>query len=538
MGKKPIVVDPATLYEMKIDDNLRQMRNSRELLPRLISEYIPKQYFRTANLYIDPFAKWNAGSFLVAPPQRVREKKRLSVLGIRTWFESLDRRGEDALYPHYGEPSFNSNQSANWVVTRYLRNDVPVSYEWSKDTTDRLRGYNCPFGEFEKLKILEFQSPDRSHMQTTWIESYANGYGGVNYSKGRDVRTWGVHGGSAYFRQQELDWLRDTQIPACKDELVKSGPRALTGCLPAYRPFTFGRSFIELRDLPHSLLTLRQTAERLRDVYSSMGSIRDVVFSLTQGSKQVPREYLGYHFAWKQMYEDVLKLITSPERVAKRFNYLQQRAGKVTTFRHTIKYPLPDGPETWLLYDQIVEFESDRVVTHSHKREIELRAMTSLYFDFPPVALPVLRENRVKDMLGLRLRPTDLYKVYPWTWLYDWFTNLGSYVDLIDTANRDKLTINYGFVTAVLRGKLESTYSYRYLAQRGDTIYADDHSRDRHYEQFATARHVSHLRYEVAVRRHASNLGANTLHILSTRSNLTAWQKSILAALLATRVKS
>lgn len=527
-------VDPSHLYDMKVDDNLARMRRSSEVLPRLVSEYIPKALFRNVNLYIDPFAKWAIGSFTVSPVKRKRWKKINSVLGSRSWYTGLSRRGSTGLYPQVGVPSFTSSSSE--TLSRYNLTGMPDGYAFSNDTTAKTRGYNQPFGEFERFSIRSFTSPARSHLMVTSVNSFSEGFGGQNYSIGTDYRRWGVNGSSAYFTQADIDALQASSISAIKTELVKAGPRALMGCLPAFRPFTFGRSVIELRDLPRSLLTLNQSLGSLRDIYLSLGSVRDVVFNATKSSKQVPKEYLGYHFAWKQMYEDIVKLVSSPERVSRRINYLMRNAGKDAVLRHSIKYNLEGLTTPGLRYDQIVEYESNRVVSTTHERAIELRAMCSLYFDFPPVALPVLRTTKFADLLGFQLRPTDVYKVIPWTWLYDWFTNLGTYIDLIDTVNRDKTTINYGFVTGILTGKITTTYRFTHLAQRHDYIYAGADP-DWQTSSTTSVNHTSSLTYEAAVRYYASSLSAPALRVIASKSNLTTWQQSILLALLATRIQ-
>lgn len=533
MKESYLRVDPSSLYDMKIDDNLMRMRRSSEVIPRLVSEYIPKHLFRNVNLYIDPFSKWAVGSFTVSPPTRKRWRKTVSVIGVRSWYEALSKRFSDGIYPHYGTPSFNSSSGEEFI--RRPLASMPDAYAYSNDTTARTRGYNRPFGEFERFSLRSFTSPARSHLTVFSSRSYSGGYGGRNYFFANHYRRWGVEGSSAYFTWSAIDDLRGSTISAVKAELVKSGPRALMGCLPAYRPYTFGRSIVELRDLPRSLMTLNQSLGSLRDVYLSLGSVKDLVFNATRTSKQIPKEYLGYHFAWKQMYEDIVKLVSSPERIARRINYLMRNAGKDAVLRHSIKYNLDSLTTPGLRYDQIVEYENDRVVSTTHERAIELRAMCSVYFDFPPVALPVLRSEKTRDLLGLKLRPTDIYKVIPWTWLYDWFTNLGTYIDLIDTVNRDKTTINYGFVTGILTGKITTTYRFTHLAQRHTYIYAGAEP-DWETSSHTSVSHTSTLTYDAAVRYYASSLSAPALRVLATKSNLTTWQQSILGALLATRV--
>lgn len=341
---------------------------------------------------------------------------------------------------------------------------------------------------------------------------------------------------SATFSEGNVNSLKDSAWSTIQTEINKKALQVMMGTLPAFRPFTFGRSLIELRDLPRSILSLRDSMSALGHIYNDLGKARDLVFSLHEGAKRVPKEYLGYHFAWKQMYEDVKKILLSPERVAKRFNYLMQRAGRDSIHRYAIKYPLDDLTGPGFSYDPIYECEYDRSFDTIHTREIELRGVSSLYFDFPEVALPVLHKRFKQDMLGLELRITDIYKVIPWTWLYDWFSSLGNYLDIIETVNRDKTTINYGFITGVIRGRIRTRYKYSYRSLLYD--YGQNApSFTVHEEKVTTCLHTSELEYVAATRMGAHKLGLPNIHQIATKKNLTPWQQSILAALLAARVR-
>ena len=40
--------------------------------------------------------------------------------------------------------------------------------------------------------------------------------------------------------------------------------------------------------------------------------------------------------------------------------------------------------------------------------------------------------RRYLTMYGFRINPSVLYKITPWTWLVDWFTNMGKHVDRLN----------------------------------------------------------------------------------------------------------
>jgi hypothetical protein len=97
-----------------------------------------------------------------------------------------------------------------------------------------------------------------------------------------------------------------------------------------------------------------------------------------------------------------------------------------------------------------------------HTWEHEVRLVLNLVFDFPEVGVPKLRKALFLRKMGFTITPTDVYNLIPWTWLVDWFTGLGSYVEMIDNINTDKSLINWGLVTGVTTGRVitEGTCQY------------------------------------------------------------------------------
>jgi hypothetical protein len=47
---------------------------------------------------------------------------------------------------------------------------------------------------------------------------------------------------------------------------------------------------------------------------------------------------------------------------------------------------------------------------------------------------------------GLRPSPAVVYNAIPWTWLIDWFSNLGDIIDNLDAGVADRLAADYLYV--------------------------------------------------------------------------------------------
>jgi len=61
------------------------------------------------------------------------------------------------------------------------------------------------------------------------------------------------------------------------------------------------------------------------------------------------------------------------------------------------------------------------------------------------LAAPELRQYLWTKLWGLDPSPEDVYNLTPWTWLVDWFSGLGDYVNAYDRINSDTSLINWGF---------------------------------------------------------------------------------------------
>lgn len=54
--------------------------------------------------------------------------------------------------------------------------------------------------------------------------------------------------------------------------------------------------------------------------------------------------------------------------------------------------------------------------------------------------------QRLLTLYGANITPTLLYKITPWTWLIDWFTNLGDHIQRLDDFVQDGITSRYLYV--------------------------------------------------------------------------------------------
>ena len=62
------------------------------------------------------------------------------------------------------------------------------------------------------------------------------------------------------------------------------------------------------------------------------------------------------------------------------------------------------------------------------------------------VNLPATRNLLAVDLLGLRPTPAVIWNSLPWTWLIDWFTNVGDILDNITASQTERCVAQYLYI--------------------------------------------------------------------------------------------
>lgn len=154
-------------------------------------------------------------------------------------------------------------------------------------------------------------------------------------------------------------------------------------------------------------------------------------------------------------------------------------------------------------------------------------------FDFPPSMEIAFREDYFARKLGIIPSPSDLYKLVPWSWLFDWYSGLGNYLQLIEEVVSDPSLVNFAFVSCTMNTKIDvivdavNLASEQWNSRNGSTV---SHTYNRYPVTYSAV-----CECKSYVRQDASSIAS--LRSASTGSNLTSFQQSIIGALLAQKAK-
>lgn len=535
--------DVESLFQYRYDTLASSSKGAESFLYK----YIPVSLVRSVAFAIDPTYRYKISPGTITAANRTRHRATASVLLSR---QKVYTRN----YTHYSQES-NYKGIAICGSPYLVTVTVPtpgntnalvaqdVLPERISDTTTRTRLLGSKQGELEFFKHTML-SPPRSYRRGSVTRRYTSGanadescriVGGVpDYEVGSDdyeTRTYGPYG--AVLPLQVYESLRSSEISFNKAYAQKEAISMLKGISPFSRDYSLSRNLAELKDLPRSVASLQQTMSDLRKLFSSLNrspKLRDNIFDL--GSKtaaNIPSEYLSFHFGWKQTYKDLKELLDLPAKLSRRLNFLIERSGKATTFRSTRNSLSAVSGVSGFVYEandnNWPQSQVSRIV-----RESELRLVINGTFDFPTINSPQFRQRFFADKIGLIPRFTDVYNIIPWTWLIDWFTGLGNYIELIEEINHDPTLINWGVITCHTKGKLITELSH--ISATYTTIHVNNVMTEDGWKN-TDLTHASVLEYECRTRQNV----ANVLEVKQTTipSSLSGYQLSILGAILAQR---
>jgi len=503
-------------------------------LGKLVMEIIPFSVIRSFGLAIDPMKKFRVAPLKITPVNRTRVRTISSVLDPRSWISHKDIKvyysySEEGRFFCYSVPILHPSSGVTVNGGANLPSQPALTIT-TKDTTARTRPPESEFGEFTSRKYTMNSSPRKYwayHYDRTDLPMDCHPQTSIEDAHYLVEGT----GPSALMSKASLDALFDAEETKLGALMQKDCLKMLSRVVPASRRYSAFRNVVELRDLPKSILSLRRAMENFHNSIQFVSvADRKWIFGPFVG-KSIPGEYVSYHFGWKQIYNDVMDLLVKPIRAAQEVNRLMLRSGKPTTYRTSRKLEGERTTTPALEYDVRGGEESPTDETN-HERNHELRLVVSATFDFPKVNIPQFRKQLFLEKVGVYPRVTDMYNLVPWSWLVDWATGLGDYVEAIDTINTDPSLYNWGLLTGITKGKITTTHKFKCTST---------HYYRQLYEPGITQtvvmpfQHSSVLEYRLQIRKNIAS--AYDVKTILEPGGLSLYQQSILGAIMLSRHK-
>lgn len=222
-------------------------------------------------------------------------------------------------------------------------------------------------------------------------------------------------------------------VPPIDYDISSWGPTAWKRHKPAQPNFSLATFLGEARDLPR-LLKAR-----------------------VEGLKTFSDFWLAVQFGWKPLLQDIRDMINFVDKMNKQIEFIYLNAGKPIR-RNGHVYS-----NRWVerIYDKSGSpYEGLSTVLGGRfypKRDASIRSTCTCHYEqtirFSGEFLywfngtPPEYTTLAAKLAGLELTPQVVWNLIPWSWLVDWFTNLGDVIDNLNTEVADGQTSKYAYIT-------------------------------------------------------------------------------------------
>lgn len=224
-------------------------------------------------------------------------------------------------------------------------------------------------------------------------------------------------------------------VPVGDYQITSWGPTAFRMFKPAKPSFSIATFIGESRDLPR-LLKAR-----------------------VEGLKTISDWWLAVQYGWLPLLEDIKSMIHFVDKMNSQVEFFLDNAGKPIRRKGTVM----TNKTVDLVYDSSgaatdagittrlngrfypTNYSQCRsTITRSLEQSIHFAGEFVYWFDGHPPD----RTQLAAKLAGLEVTPQVVWNLIPWSWLIDWFTNLGDLIDNLKTEVADGQMARYAYITS------------------------------------------------------------------------------------------
>lgn len=226
----------------------------------------------------------------------------------------------------------------------------------------------------------------------------------------------------------------------------------------------FAVSIGELREgvpILSSLLRLKNQAKIISQAAQSgrlvsLGSSGSA--ARREAAKLAASGYLTYEFDFKPTLSDIRSLCSLSQKAEEHYEKIVAQGSKGTRRRRTLLSTRNVSFRSSQLYGYGVVLPTQAYSKKGLWSETivdELNVWFSGSFRWPPMKYTDTTFGRTRELYqrlqylyGLEVNPRSLYQLTPWSWLLDWFSNVGTVVSNVTDMTTTGLVSSYAYVMA------------------------------------------------------------------------------------------
>ncbi len=260
---------------------------------------------------------------------------------------------------------------------------------------------------------------------------------------------------------------------------------AFSGTAPSVSKFT-NTSWTPTSQDTYTAYNRMKPAQSSFEGLNALYELKDLPGMLSQklsesGLKNVGNYYLGLQFGWKPLLRDIRDMVNTQRFLQKRIQQLLRDNGRPVRRRIQLRESSDTVYSSGQAYGALkptisTGFYQGYTPTYQDTITTSERIWASAQFRYwlPEGPRDVDWTNRIKSRIfgSNTPSPKDVWNAIPWTWLTDWFVDIGGMLESIDTDVADRIAADYIYIMRELKvhGKRETTGYFRHAA--GDYFYA------------------------------------------------------------------
>lgn len=313
-----------------------------------------------------------------------------------------------------------------------------------------------PYKEGGGLSIVKWTNGkwDSAHPGTYISPNGSYKYeGGFTCSGAAATSPWNVAFGASYGANDQYAY----NIAGSK------GAEGWNRARPGQPTAGLGQMLAEMRDLPR---TLRGTARTFSKSWNSMRGRRGF------NPKTYANEWVNQNFGWLPFISDCRKLYNTYKNLDKQLNYLKRNNGKWVKRHCTLsntessnivsEYAVTSHAPVLNTYYCLGMSTADQGSTRIVSRELIHDWFEGRFrYYIPDIETPVWKTKAVAELFGLMPNAALLWELTPWSWLIDWFSNVGDILANLDNGLAENLAAAYAYSMSTREQVLDVHSTYR-----------------------------------------------------------------------------
>jgi hypothetical protein len=196
----------------------------------------------------------------------------------------------------------------------------------------------------------------------------------------------------------------------------------------------------------NSLYELRELPEMLRQRFLDMGL------------KSIPNYWIALQFGWGPLLRDIIAMCDLQRKAQKQLAQLLRDNGKPVRRRVNLA-----ASEDTMVFENVANnamspsfvdrFYRARPYHRTTRRTVKLTwASAQFRYHLPDGPRDIAwRAKMLRALYGLNPSPSVVYKMIPWSWLVDWFSNLGAMISNLEAGVADRLAADYFYLMEELQ---------------------------------------------------------------------------------------